>query len=589
MEQKKLPARNLIIVDCQNDFCQPDGSLYVKGADEVCAKIARMLLTTKFDNVFVAMDCHPENHSSFKQNGGQWPVHCVEGTHGYELHPLIQKALDLCKYNTVIVKKGTDPATEQYGAFEKELPEEIYGGINFVVGVAGDYCVRHTVSNILKYGVPQISMIPECIASIDPVAFADALKEFGTAVDYDYVLKDSAELYNTKISVFDNDLYKFTTSYAYMVKYPHAVGTFSFTDRNKTKFTKEMLGDLKRFMLSQFTRCHYNTVPMKWLEENIPYIPRYYWEWLTNSFRYDAGKVNIYLDEDSHLHIDVTDNLYKSSLYEIQCLCMVSQFLGQQFDGYTDSYMLNRTFEKVAMIQENPFKFSEFGTRRRYNYTVQETVVSILAKSLPGDVFVGTSNVELAYKYGLKPMGTHPHEWFMFHGAQFGIKHANYMALQAWQEVYHGDLGIALTDTYTSDLFFENFTKEHAMLFMGIRQDSGDELEFTEKAVARYKEHNINPLAKTIIFSNGLDIPKAISINEYCKGKVLASFGIGTEWTNDVGMPKRPNIVMKLINCKMSAKAKEMPCIKISDDKGKYMGDPDEIQAALRIIEQTTR
>lgn len=114
-------------------------------------------------------------------------------------------------------------------------------------------------------------------------------------------------------------------------------------------------------------------------------------------------------------------------------------------------------------------------------------------------------------------MGTHPHEWFMFHGAQFGYKHANYMALENWVNVYDGDLGIALSDTYTSGIFLSNLSRKQAKLFDGVRCDSGNEFEFIDKLVARYKELGIDATTKTIVFSNALDFTKALDIQEYCK------------------------------------------------------------------------
>lgn len=177
-------------------------------------------------------------------------------------------------------------------------------------------------------------------------------------------------------------------------------------------------------------------------------------------------------------------------------------------------------------------------------------------------------------------MGTHPHEWFMFHGAQFGYKHANYMALENWVNVYDGDLGIALSDTYTSGIFLSNLSRKQAKLFDGVRCDSGNEFDFTDKLVARYKELGIDSTTKTIVFSNALDFTKALDIQDYCKGKIRCSFGIGTNLTNDTGFTPS-NIVMKLTQCKMNVNQEWRECIKLSDDAGKHTGSPEEVQACL--------
>ena len=379
-------------------------------------------------------------------------------------------------------------------------------------------------------------------------------------------------------NIFDTDLYKFTTSYAYMKLYPNAMGRFKFCDRNNTAYTKEQYMLLQR-AINDLADLESPAIPYTWLQENIPFIPLYYWEWLQN-FRFEPHKIELsYDDKTGHIDIEVFDHIWKVTLYEIAILCIMAGIQNYHL-SYDEDTMLNRLKAKIKMAEDNDLYFSEFGTRRRFSYEVQDEVVKYLSQTKN---CTGTSNVWLAYKYNMKPMGTHPHEWFMFHGAQFGYQHANYLALEAWMKVYNGDLGIALTDTYTSDVFFKNFSMLHAKTFEGTRQDSGDEFEFTDKAIARYNELNINPKFKTIVFSNGLDFPYAVKINEYCKDKIIARFGIGTNLTNDTGL-KAPNIVMKLISCRMTENSEDRDCIKLSDDYGKHMGNPDEIRRAIEIL-----
>ena len=180
-------------------------------------------------------------------------------------------------------------------------------------------------------------------------------------------------------------------------------------------------------------------------------------------------------------------------------------------------------------------------------------------------------------KYGMTPIGTHPHEWFMFHGAMYGYRQANYTALEDWVKVYDGDLGIALSDTYTSDVFLKNFSRKHAKLFDGVRHDSGDPYKFVNKVIKRYKELGIDPTTKTIVFSNALDFPTYKEIAEYCKGRIRFSAGIGTNLTNDTGF-KPSNIVMKLVACRMNDNQPWYPCIKLSDDEGKHLGSDKEVE-----------
>ncbi len=183
-------------------------------------------------------------------------------------------------------------------------------------------------------------------------------------------------------------------------------------------------------------------------------------------------------------------------------------------------------------------------------------------------------------KYETKPIGTHAHEWFMFHAAKYGYKMANLLGLEHWSDVYRGDLGIALSDTYTTEVFFQQFDKKLTKLFDGVRHDSGDPLEFTDKVIAHYKKNGIDPLSKTIIFSDGLDYEKVERIASYCEGKILHSFGVGTNFTNDVGL-KPMNIVIKMTDA-LPEDDQWTPVIKLSDEPMKHTGDEDSIYIAKK-------
>ena len=381
-------------------------------------------------------------------------------------------------------------------------------------------------------------------------------------------------------SILDTDLYKFTTSYAYMKMFPDAECTFKFTDRNRIPRTTELLENYKKKM-KELCMIHLTDEEFHWVVSAIPFIPMYYWEWL-RSFRFEYDKMNIYLDEDNVLCIEVTDKNYKASLYEIPHLFTVPE-VNNDSKPIDWNLTMSKLKDKVDMANKNGVLFSEFGTRRRFSYEVQDKVCAYLKEH--AKTCVGTSNVHFAMKYNMRPCGTHPHEWFMFHGAQFGYKNANYMALENWVNVYDGDLGTALTDTYTTDVFFRNFSMKQAKLFDGIRQDSGDEYKFIEKAIKFYKSKGIDPTTKTIIFSNALDFPKAVEIKKYCEGKIRSAFGIGTNLTCDVYAPdgskyNAENIVEKMSKCRMNANQPWFITIKISDDLGKHMGDNKEFDHA---------
>ncbi|WP_289293040.1 MULTISPECIES: nicotinate phosphoribosyltransferase [Bacteroides] len=378
-------------------------------------------------------------------------------------------------------------------------------------------------------------------------------------------------------TILDTDLYKFTTSYAYIKLFPYAMGTFSFKDRDETAYTEVFLSKLKT-EVANLAKVTLADKELEYMTRNCRFLPPVYWEWLS-SFRFQPEKIDIHLDKEHHLNIEITDYLYKSTLYEVPLLAIVSEIKNQiQGNVANTEEIICKLSEKVALSNEHQLSFSEFGTRRRFSFDVQDRVIGYLKKS--AHYCTGTSNCYFAMKYKMKMMGTHPHEWFMFHGAQFGYKHANYIALENWVNVYDGDLGIALSDTYTSDIFLTNLSRKQAKLFDGVRCDSGNELEFIDKLTARYKELGIDSTTKTIVFSNALDFGKALEIQEYCRGKIRCAFGIGTNLTNDTGF-KPSNIVMKLTQCKMNVNQEWRECVKLSDDIGKHIGSPEEVRACL--------
>lgn len=378
-------------------------------------------------------------------------------------------------------------------------------------------------------------------------------------------------------SILDTDLYKFTTSYAYIKLFPYAVGTFSFTDRDNTVYSPEFISEL-RYELSSLSKVCLGNDELEYMASHCRFLPRVYWEWLS-SFRFNPDIIEVSLDKENHLSIEVTDYMYKVTLYEVPLLAIVSEIKNRLFNQSPDmDDVIRKLSAKVELSNMNAMPFSEFGTRRRFSFEVHEAVVAYLKDN--SKYCTGTSNCYLAMKYDMRPMGTHPHEWFMFHGAQFGYKHANYVALENWVNVYDGDLGTALSDTYTSESFLSNFSRKQAKLFDGVRCDSGDEIDFIDRLIDRYRELGIDPTTKTIIFSNALDFDKALSIYKYCDGKIRCSFGIGTNLTNDTGY-KPSNIVMKLSKCKMNGNQEWRECIKLSDDMGKHMGSITEVEACL--------
>jgi len=382
------------------------------------------------------------------------------------------------------------------------------------------------------------------------------------------------------LSILDTDLYKFSTSNAYFQLYPLAEGTFKFNDRAGEVFDEAFLSAL-RDEFAHLERLSLTEEEFAFVTGKIRYIHRNYWEWL-KGFRFEADKIEAQLDADGHLQIQVTDYLYKVTLYEVPILAIVAELRnrcrGVQVDTALALKLLDR---KIALANENGLLFSEFGTRRRFSSELHEAVVRDLKEKCP-KYCAGSSNVFFAMRYDMTPIGTFPHEWVMFHSGVFGYKRANYLSLEDWIKVYDGALGTALIDTFTTRSFLRTLTMKQAKLLDGFRQDSGDEKEVGDAIIARLKEFGIDPASKIIVFSNALTFPKYKAVADYFRGRVKVSAGIGTNLTCDPGIPgyKAANIVMKLSRCRMSAKDPWEKVIKISDDNGKQMGDDREFDIA---------
>ena len=387
------------------------------------------------------------------------------------------------------------------------------------------------------------------------------------------------------ISLLDNDLYKFSTSWAYMKLYPEAEGTFTFTDRSNTVYADQIglfdtvrtnsVLDMLKLEFFELSKLSFSLIEKQWCVKHIPYIPEAYWEWL-QGFSFDLDKIICWLDEEKHLHIQVTDKLYKVTLYEVPILAIVSELMSKAQGEVNIGDAIDKLNVKIALANSYELKFSEFGTRRRASYALQNIIIQRL-KGCP--YCVGTSNVHFAMKYDMTPIGTFPHEWIMFHGAIWGYQEANYLGMRDWVRTYDGDLGIFLMDTYTSKVGLRNMSLKYAKLFDGVRCDSGNEYKIGDEVIKRYKELGIDPTTKTIVFSNALDFNRYLDIHDYFASRIRVSAGIGTNLTNDTEF-KPANIVMKLSKCRINKNQEWRNCIKISDDLGKHLGDNKEFEIA---------
>lgn len=382
-------------------------------------------------------------------------------------------------------------------------------------------------------------------------------------------------------SILDNDFYKFTMQYAVVKLYPDTYAKYEFINRGQHKFPEGFGEELKR-RIEKMPFLKLTKEEKAYLKITCPYLNSAYLDFL-QGYRYDPGEVEIQQTGED-LSVKIHGYWYRTILWEVPILSLISELYYELTDQERDPErkVIETIKKKAEFYQDLGVKVAEFGTRRRHSYAVHQLVAEVL-KEFGGSSYVGTSNVHFAMTTGVKPIGTHAHEWFMYHGARFGVKIANGISLDRWVNVYHGDLGIALTDTYTTDVFFTQFNKKLAKLFDGVRHDSGDPVEFAQKAISHYERLGINPLHKTIIFSDGLNLDKVRTITEATQGKIGISFGIGTNLTNDVGL-KPMNIVLKLT----SVAEPDIPwtsVVKLSDEKGKHTGDPKMIRLAKEILE----
>lgn len=387
------------------------------------------------------------------------------------------------------------------------------------------------------------------------------------------------------LSILDNDFYKFTMQNAVVTLYPKAKAKYEFINRGNHEFP-EGFGEALTREIAKMGRLKLTVEEKRFLSKSCPYLPPTYLDFL-QGFRYDPEEVSV-SQNGSELSVHIEGYWYRTILWEVPIMFMICEMY-YQWDSIKQEIGERESNDQVAACARDKIEkyrslgitLADFGTRRRHSYEVQKIVVQTL-KEYGGGCFIGTSNVHLAMLCNTRPIGTHAHEWFMFHAAKYGFKMSNSLALENWVFIYRGDLGIALSDTYTTDVFFRSFDKKFSKLFDGVRHDSGDPLEFTIKTIAHYKQYGIDPMSKTIIFSDALDYEKVKRIVEFCKGKIGISFGVGTNLTNDVGLPPL-NIVIKMTET-LPDHGVWNPVVKLSDEKGKYTGAPATIELCKTIL-----
>ena len=388
------------------------------------------------------------------------------------------------------------------------------------------------------------------------------------------------------VSLLETDMYKMSMGQAIYHQFSDYKTTWSFKCRNKdVHFTDEMVAEIKR-QIQLYCNLRFTEDELEYLN-HIKWIKGSYVDFL-RLWKPRFEDFEITTNAECGLAIETKGTWLNTSMYEIPTLAIVNEVyfrMAYDYEKLMKSFR-ERLQKKIQLLTDGTYQlgaFSEFGLRRRLSAEAQELAIQELAKAnYPYSKFVGTSNVYLAKKFGLTPVGTMAHEWIMCVG-QGNHKHnpaySNWYALDAWVKEYGVLNGTALTDAITTDCFLKDFQLTYATLFSGLRHDSGDPIEWGDKMIEHYKALEIDPKTKTLLFSDSLNFEKADKLYRYFKDKAKVAFGIGTYIANDTDVPAL-NIVMKTTACN------GMDVAKISDTPGKGMcKNPDYVHYLQRCID----
>ena len=373
------------------------------------------------------------------------------------------------------------------------------------------------------------------------------------------------------ISLLDTDLYKFNMDQVIFHKHTDLCGEYHFKCRNEgVVFTQEMLREINA-QIDHLCTLRFTREELDYLR-SIRFIKNDYVEFL-RLWHPIREYVTTGLSEDGELSVVVKGPLFSAMQFEIYLLEIINEvYFRMQFDyaqlRRSAEEKLNR---KIADFRSGKytFKFAEFGCRRRLSREWEDVVVKRLATETQN--CVGTSNVYLAKKYGLQPIGTYAHEFVqMYQGIDsIPLAYTNYYAMKDWYTEYEGDNGTALTDTVTTDLFLLDFNRSMVNNYSGVRHDSGDPYAWGEKIIAHYEKYGVDPRTKQLLFSDSLDFDRAQHLNDYFKDRTKVSFGIGTFCSNDTAEAAL-NIVIKLqyVNGRPVAKLSDTPSKAMCQDEG---------------------
>lgn len=392
-------------------------------------------------------------------------------------------------------------------------------------------------------------------------------------------------------SALENDLYKENMANIIYKMYNDKIVKWCYCCRNSdVVFTPEMIQEIRDQVTWYCENVHYTDEDIEWLSKTCSWLSAGYFaflkHWRPNRKQIKINEGNIQAYNNCGLAIEAEGTWLDTTKYEIPILAIVNEvyFAFKYGVGSKDIEFQKRTIEKFSKLQAGEYDvgvWSEFGLRRRYSSAMQDWLIKfIVDQKISG--FAGTSNMYLAKKYKVKPIGTMAHEFGQVIGQsnpELNPAYSNKFIMKAWTDEYKTVNGIVLDDVIGSKVFLKDFDLTYATLFSGVRHDSGDPIEWGENLLEHYKKLGIDATTKTLLFSDSLNFEKATALKKHFEGRCKVAFGIGTWLANDTDV-KALNIVMKITDCN------GRPVAKLSNNIGKTMcRDEEYIKYLQRCIE----
>lgn len=370
-------------------------------------------------------------------------------------------------------------------------------------------------------------------------------------------------------SLLDTDLYKFTMMQCVLHQFPGAEVAYRFRCRN-VGVELGPYADEIRDEIHHLCSLRFKDEELEYLA-GLRFIKSDFVDFLS-LFHLKEKYITVKADSEAPNGIDITIEgpWLHTILFEIPVLAIVNEvYFRHKMPVADEKEGMKRLRAKIDLIRNEPdndnLKITDFGTRRRFSRAWQTTVTETLIRELGREKFAGTSNVDLARRYGLIPIGTMAHEYLQACQALGPrLRDSQVYGFEMWAKEYRGDLGIALSDVYGMDPFLKDFDMFFCKLFDGARHDSGDPFLWGEKMIEHYRRNKCDPRGKTLIFSDALTVPRIIELYRRFNHRIGVGFGIGTNLMNDLG-PEPLNIVVKMI------RANGQPVAKISDTPEKGM------------------